>query len=190
MRNGYRTRKRAEENMVISRKKTRVIRIGNVHIGGNHPVAIQSMTKVKTSDLEKVVKQIYRLAKAGCEIARLAVKDSADASALKAIKRSVSIPIVADIHFDWRLAIAAAESGVDKIRLNPGNIYKNEEVRKVAECARSHRIPIRIGVNSGSVRFNEHRVSSIEHQVSAMVKSALNYIKLLEKLKFSDRGLP
>jgi (E)-4-hydroxy-3-methylbut-2-enyl-diphosphate synthase len=165
--------------MHIKRRKTRVIKIGSVSIGGHNPVAIQSMTKCKTSLVESVVAQIRELESVGCEIVRLAVKDRDDAVALKKIKSAVRIPVVADIHFDYRLAIAAIESGVDKIRLNPGNVFKPNEVRAVVSAAKQARIPIRVGLNSGSVRGSGDPVSN-------MIKSAREYIAMLEKMKFHD----
>ena len=167
--------------MQIKRRKSKVVKIGNVSIGGSNPVAIQSMTKFKTSSIEEVVCQIKDLERVGCQIVRLAVKDSDDARALKKIKSKVKLPLVADIHFDWRLAMQAIESGVDKIRLNPGNISKKEEIREIASAAKSHRIPIRVGVNSGSL------VEGVaKSQVDAMVKSALDYVKILEGFKFHE----
>ncbi|MBU1727577.1 MAG: flavodoxin-dependent (E)-4-hydroxy-3-methylbut-2-enyl-diphosphate synthase [Candidatus Omnitrophica bacterium] len=167
--------------MRIKRRKSRVIKIGNVRIGGDNPVVIQSMTKVKTSSVQEVVKQIKALECCGCEIVRLAVKDNEDALALKKIKSRVNLPLVADIHFDWRLAIQAIESGVDKIRLNPGNISKREEIREVVCAAKANNIPIRVGVNSGSLIVGVEK-----SQVDAMVRSALDYIKILEGFKFYE----
>jgi len=166
--------------MRIIRRKAKTVKIGNVHIGGNHPVAIQSMAKTKTADVEDTIKQIKELEKAGCEIVRLAVRDARDAKALKKIKSRTGIPIVADIHFDWRLALEAIDSGVDKIRLNPGNIYRKEQVKEIARVAKLACIPIRVGVNSGSLRNRQSSVSS------AMTKSALDYVKILEGLGFDD----
>ncbi len=164
--------------MRIKRRKTRTIRVGKVLIGGSHPVAIQSMVKVRTADINAVLSQIEAIQSSGCEIVRLAVKDARDSSALKEIKKRSPLPIVADIHFDWRLAMQAIENGVDKIRLNPGNIYKKEQLREIAAAAGDRRIPIRVGVNSGSLRG---RV-----QAGIMVKSALDYVKVLEGFKFRD----
>ena len=169
--------------MKIKRRKSRVVRVGHVPIGGEHPIAIQSMTKTATVDVESTVKQIKKLENAGCEIVRLAVKDFASARVLKKIKGQARIPIVADIHFDWRLAIAAIESGVDKIRLNPGNIFKAQQVREVVAAAKSAGIPIRVGVNSGSVRRTTSQKQSI---TQAMVKSTLEYVKMLERFRFRD----
>ncbi|MBI4707395.1 MAG: flavodoxin-dependent (E)-4-hydroxy-3-methylbut-2-enyl-diphosphate synthase [Candidatus Omnitrophica bacterium] len=163
--------------MIIKRRKSKVVKIDRIFLGGNHPVAIQSMTKVKASCVEATLKQIKELADAGCEIVRLAVKDNEDASAIKKIKDKSRLPIVADIHFDWRLALKAIDNGADKIRLNPGNIYKKEEIKSVVSAAKACGIPIRVGVNSGSIR--NRRVN-----VDNMVNSALDYIKILEGLKF------
>ena len=172
--------------MRIARRKSKIIKIGNVRIGGNNPIAIQSMAKTKTSDIEKTVKQIKGLKAAGCAIVRLAVKDNQDALALRKIKEKVSLPIVADIHFDWRLGLAAIDNGADKIRLNPGNIYKKEEIKEIARLAKLNRIPIRVGVNSGSLRGGRSPVTSHQSPADRMVKSALDYIKILEGFKFYD----
>jgi (E)-4-hydroxy-3-methylbut-2-enyl-diphosphate synthase len=161
------------------RRKTRVISIGSVKIGGNNPIAIQSMAKAKTSDVVRVVAQIKELENAGCEIIRVAVKDHADSAALRQIRKNIKIPLVADIHFDWVLAMEAIESGVDKIRLNPGNISKLSQIKEVVSAARTARIPIRVGLNSGSV-------GSGKDQVKAMVEKAREYLKIMEKLKFRD----
>ncbi len=167
--------------MLIKRRKTRVIKIGSCLIGGAHPVAIQSMVKYRATDIKRSLKQVRELEDAGCEIVRFAVKDMQDARALKKIKKEAKIPVVADIHFDYRLALEAIESGVDKIRLNPGNIYKKEEVREVVAGLKNARIPLRIGVNSGSVR-DLHSKSAAEN----LVKSALEYIKLVERFRFHN----
>ena len=170
----------------IIRRKTKVISIGNIRIGGNNPVAIQSMAKTETSDIEKTIRQIKELENVGCEIVRLAVKDSHDAKALRMIKRRVNAPIVADIHFDWRLAIEAIDSGVDKIRLNPGNIYKKSQIREIIKAAKLNRIPIRVGVNSGSLPDTICKTSKTKNTAERMVKTAWDYIKILEKLRFYD----
>ena len=162
------------------RRKTKVIKIGKVNIGGNFPVAIQSMAKAKTSEVSRVVAQINGLEAAGCEIVRAAVKDHADAAALREIKKNINIPLVADIHFDWVLAMEAIESGVDKIRLNPGNIYKKSQIREVVSAAKLAGIPIRIGLNSGSVGEEG------KGQVKAMVDKARGYLKIMEGLKFRE----
>ncbi len=135
----------------MTRKDTKVINIGGRKIGGGNPVAIQSMTNTKTEDVEATVAQILALEKAGCEIIRCAVPTMEAAQALKEIKKQIHIPLVADIHFDYRLAIAAIENGADKIRINPGNIGSEDRVRAVVEKAKEYEIPIRVGVNSGSL---------------------------------------
>ncbi len=161
----------------IIRRKTRVVKIGNIFIGGNNPIAIQSMAKVKTEYAEKVIRQIRLLEDAGCEIVRVAVKDIKDAKAIKKIKPKIHIPMVADIHFDWRLALESIENGVDKIRLNPGNIFKKEQVKEVVRAAKLAKIPIRVGLNSGSI-------GNDPDQVGAMVKAAGSYLKILEGMSF------
>lgn len=167
----------------IIRRKAKPVKIGGVIIGGNHPIAIQSMAKSKTSRVAETVKQIQELESAGCEIVRLAIKDNQDAQALKKIKPQVKLPLVADIHFNWQLAIKAIDNGADKIRLNPGNIYRQQEIREIISALKTARIPLRVGVNSGSVRsLNSKRLSMPDKLVS----STLNYIKIIEKLKFSE----
>jgi len=136
------------------------------------------MAKTKTEDVEDTVEQITQLEKAGCEIVRLAVRDEHDTKALKKIKSRINIPLVADIHFDWRLALKAIDSGVDKIRLNPGNIYRKEQIREITQAAKLAHIPIRVGVNSGSLRNRQSNVGN------TMAESALDYIKILEGFGF------
>lgn len=164
----------------FSRRKTRCVRVGNLKIGGGQPIAIQSMLKAKARDLKASVPQIVKLSDIGCDIVRLAVEDQSDALAITQIKRHVDMPIVADIHFDYRLALAAIDAGVDKIRLNPGNIYKTHEVREVVSAAKNAHIPIRVGANSGSLRIKA------KDTASALVKSVLDYLKLFEKQGFYD----
>ncbi len=135
----------------MTRRKSKVIKIGNTAIGGDNPIAIQSMTNTKTQDVEATAAQINRLERAGCEIVRCAVPDMESARALAQIKARIGIPLVADIHFDYRLAIAAIENGADKIRINPGNIGSDDNLRAVVEAACRRNIPIRVGVNSGSL---------------------------------------
>ncbi|MFA5144175.1 MAG: flavodoxin-dependent (E)-4-hydroxy-3-methylbut-2-enyl-diphosphate synthase [Candidatus Omnitrophota bacterium] len=167
---------------MIARRKTRQIKVGNVKIGGFAPVSIQSMTKVDTSDIRAVVGQIKRLEKSGCEIVRVAIKDLDDARAVKEIKKKIGVPIVCDIHFNYRLALESIRSGADKIRLNPGNIRKMEEVGEVVRAAKKAKIPIRIGINSGSLfTRNSQRATH-----NALVDSALQYIKVFEELDFHD----
>jgi len=163
------------------RHKTKVVKIGRLYIGGNYPIAIQGMTKTKTKDIDKTIMQIKVLEKLGCEIVRLAIKDKADAFAIKKIKPQTELPLVADIHFDWRLALAAIDNGIDKIRLNPANIYKQKEIEEIVSALKNAKLPLRVGVNSGSVKdLNSQKLSMADK----LVKSALNYIKILEKLKF------
>jgi (E)-4-hydroxy-3-methylbut-2-enyl-diphosphate synthase len=171
---------------MIKRRLAKIIKIGCVSIGGNNPLAIQSMTKCATADVETVLRQIKELASCGCEIVRLSVENFSDARALKKIKPFSRLPLVADIHFDYRLALAAIDRGVDKIRLNPGNIYKKEEIREVARAAKMARIPIRVGVNSGSLRRCPAQGARGKNTADMMVNSALNCIKILEKFAFSD----
>jgi len=166
------------------RKKTRVIKIGDKKIGGDYPVLVESMTNTATSDIEGTVKQIKELEEAGCEIIRVAVPDLVAAKSLGTIKRQINIPLVADIHFSTELALEAINQGVDKIRMNPGNIPK-ESWAKVVTAAKAKKIPIRVGVNTGSLEkdiLKEKKIATPE----MMVKSALESIKLMEKLNFFD----
>ncbi|HHE51647.1 MAG TPA: flavodoxin-dependent (E)-4-hydroxy-3-methylbut-2-enyl-diphosphate synthase, partial [Candidatus Acetothermia bacterium] len=163
----------------------RVVNIGGVKIGGGNPIAVQSMTNTDTSDVDATVAQIERLQEAGCEIVRVAVPDAVAAAALPRIKRRIDLPLVADIHFDHRLALAAIEAGVDKLRLNPGNITDEKRIEQVVLAAKDAGIPIRVGANSGSLApdfldENGHATSD------GMVDSALKEIKLLEGLDFTD----
>ena len=169
--------------MKIVRRKTKVVKVGPVFIGRDHPIAIQSMTKCRTADTERAIRQINELDEAGCEIVRLAIKDMDDARALKRIKAKVKLPLVADIHFSYRLALAAIESGADKIRLNPGNIHNKQEIEKVIAALKKAKIPLRVGLNSGSVKDTGHRRSSMTDR---LVASCMDYIKMIEKLKFND----
>ena len=136
---------------MYTRKDTRVVNIGGVKIGGGNPIAIQSMTNTPTQDPEKTVAQILALEKAGCEIIRFTVPDETAAKAISVIKKQIHIPLVADIHFDYKMAIAAMENGADKIRINPGNIGGREKLNEVVKVAKERNIPIRVGVNSGSL---------------------------------------
>ncbi|AKX93804.1 4-hydroxy-3-methylbut-2-en-1-yl diphosphate synthase (flavodoxin) [Moorella thermoacetica] len=167
------------------RRPTRRIQVGKVAIGGGAPISVQSMTNTDTRDITATVAQIRRLAAAGCEIVRLAVPDQEAALALAKIKAQVEIPLIADIHFDYRLALAALEAGVDGLRLNPGNIGGPERVKAVVKEAAARRVPIRIGVNAGSL---EKEVLAAHGGVTAeaMVASALKHIRLLEDLDFRE----
>ncbi len=168
---------------MIKRYPTKKIYVGDVAVGGDAPISIQSMTFSKTRDVKSTVEQINRLHFAGCDIVRVAVPDMEDALALKEIKKEVSLPIVADIHFDYRLALKAAEV-VDCIRINPGNIGSKERIKEVVKACKERNIPIRIGVNSGSL---EKEIEQKYGPTSkAMVESALYHIKLLEDLDFTD----
>ncbi len=163
----------------MKRRKTTVIKIGRVEIGGNRPVAVQSMLKVKTSDVDAAAKQLADLEKAGCEIVRVAVKDADDARAIRRIKDLTGMPVVADIHFNWRFALSSVENGADKIRLNPGNIHKKEQIRDVVSACKRARIPVRVGLNSGSV-------GGRGRPVAAMVNKCREYLKILEGMGFYD----
>ncbi len=169
----------------MERKRTKEIHIGDRVIGGNHPILIQSMTNTKTEDVEATVAQIKRLEKAGCDIIRCAVPTMEAAEALGKIKNQVGIPVVADIHFDYRLAIAAIENGADKIRINPGNIGSKERIKAVVDAAKEKNIPIRIGVNSGSL---EKELVEKYHGVTAegIVESALDKIRIIEDLGYDN----
>lgn len=167
------------------RRKTKQVIAGNVAIGGGAPITIQSMLSVPSTDIKGSVEQAMQLQSAGCELIRAAIPDRAAIALIPALKEKVSVPIVADIHFDYRLALAAADAGVDKIRINPGNIGSEENVRKVAQKCQEKKIPIRIGVNSGSVE------KSILHKygsptAEALCESALFHAHLLEKFDFTD----
>lgn len=168
---------------IIKRKNTLQIKVGNVKIGGMAPIAVQSMTNTFTQDVPATVAQIKRLEKAGCEIVRVAVPDEEAAAAILAIKEKISIPLIADIHFDFRLAIASARSGADGLRINPGNIGGRRKVKAVVEVAKEFNIPIRIGVNSGSLPkdlLKKYGGASAE----AMVESATRHIELLQSFDF------
>lgn len=167
------------------RQNTKEIRIGDVVIGGNHPVAIQSMTNTKTEDIKGTVEQIHRLEAAGCEIVRCTVPTLEAAEALREIKKNIQIPLVADIHFDYRMAIAAIENGADKIRINPGNIGGEERLRAVVDKAKEHEIPIRVGVNSGSL---EKTLLEKYGAVTAegIVESALDKVRMIEEMGYDN----
>ena len=169
----------------MERKKTREILIGNVKIGGGNPIAIQSMTNTKTNDVTATVSQILALEQAGCEIIRCAVPDMHAAEAFSEIKRQIHIPLVADIHFDYRLAIAAMEHGADKIRINPGNIGSSENLKAVVDVAKARNIPIRVGVNSGSL---EKDLVEKYHGVTAegLVESALDKVRMIEEFGYEN----
>jgi len=170
---------------ILHRRDTRGVKIGNIEIGGSETVTVQSMTTTKTKDVQGTVEQIKALAIAGCDIVRVACLDEADAMAIKEIRAQIPIPLVADIHFDYKLALLAIENGIDKIRLNPGNIGNKDKVRQVVEAAKAKAIPIRIGVNAGSLE--RHILKKYGKPLPVgMVESALHHIKILEDLNFHD----
>lgn len=169
----------------IKRKKTRQISVGGVKVGGMAPITVQSMTNTFTSDTNATVAQIRRLEDAGCEIVRVAVPDLESAAAISIIKKQISIPLMADIHFDYRLAIASANAGADGLRLNPGNIGGKVKVKKVVDCAKEHKVPVRIGVNAGSLEkdlLKKYGGATPE----AMVESAMRNIDVLRSLDFHE----
>jgi (E)-4-hydroxy-3-methylbut-2-enyl-diphosphate synthase len=167
----------------IKRKKTRQIAVGPVKIGGSAPIAVQSMTNTPTEDVAATVAQIVRLQEAGCEIVRVAVPDPEAASAISVIKKQIDIPLIADIHFNYRLAIAAAKAGADGLRLNPGNIGSMKKVKAVVDCAKDFNLPIRIGVNSGSLEKDIlEKYNGVT--TAGMVESGLRHVDLLKSLDF------
>jgi (E)-4-hydroxy-3-methylbut-2-enyl-diphosphate synthase len=169
----------------FARRKSRTIRVGEVVIGGGAPIVVQSMTKTRTSDIASTVRQIRRMEKAGCQIVRVAVPEREDALAIKEIKKRVNIPLIADIHFDWKLALVSLENGADGLRINPGTFGSKVRLKEVVSLARERNIPIRVGVNSGSL---EKDLLKKYGQVSAeaMVESALRQVRLLEDLGFFE----
>ena len=167
------------------REETRSVQVGNLTIGGNNHVVIQSMCNTKTKNVEATIKQINALQQAGCELVRVAVFDKEDAYAIKEIKKGIHIPLVADIHFDYRLALIAIESGIDKVRINPGNIGSIEKVKAVVDACKEKHIPIRIGVNGGSLE-KEILEKYGEPTPEGMVESAMKHVKILEDLDFHD----
>ena len=173
---------------MYKRTDTRKIQVGNVTIGGENKVVIQSMTNTKTKDINSTVEQILKLEKAGCEIIRVACLDLEDAKAIKEIKKRIHIPIVSDIHFDYKIALEAARAGVDKIRINPGNIGSNDRVKQVVDICKEKHIPIRIGVNSGSLPKDILERDG-KPTAKGMVESGLRHIRILEDLDFFDTAL-
>jgi len=170
---------------MIKRKKTRVIHVGQVPIGGSHPIPVQSMTKTDTRDVKATVKQIQSLVLSGCEIIRIAVPDAEAAKALGRIKQLVPIPVIADIHFDWRLALEAIRQGVDGLRINPGNIGAKWKVAEVVSAASDKAVPIRIGVNAGSL--SRKLLEKYGHPTpEALLESAEEHINILEGLGFKE----
>ena len=167
------------------RTQTRPVRVGNLTIGGSDQVIVQSMTTTKTADVKATVEQIHRLEEAGCQIVRVTVNNMEAAEAIKEIKQNISIPLVSDIHFDYKLALKAIENGIDKVRINPGNIGKREKVEEVVRACKANGVPIRIGVNAGSLE--KHLLDKYGYPTAeAMVESALHHIGILEELDFHD----
>ena len=164
--------------------QTKTIQVGGVTLGGGAPIKIQSMTTTKTSDVERTVEQILALTNAGCDIIRVAIADEADALAVKAVKQRISIPLVADIHFSPKLAVMAIENGADKVRINPGNIGGEQEIRMVADCVKAHKIPVRVGANTGSIEKNF--LQKYGKNEYSLVESALYNVGILEKFGVED----
>lgn len=170
---------------MYNRTQTRPVQVGNVTIGGNNQVIIQSMTTTKTNDVKATVEQIHRLEEAGCQVVRVTVNNEEAAAAIKEIKKEISIPLVADIHFDYKLALKAIENGIDKVRINPGNIGRREKVESVVKACKERGVPIRIGVNTGSIE--KHILDKYGYPTAqGMLESALHHIRILEDLDFRD----
>ena len=170
------------------RTETRSFKVGNLTLGGNNHVIIQSMCNTKTKDIKATIEQILRLEEAGCELIRVAVFDQEDAKAISTIKKSIHIPLVADIHFDYKLALTAIENGIDKIRINPGNIGSIDKVKAVVEACKEKHIPIRIGVNSGSIEKDILEKYG-KPTAQGMIESAKKHIDILESLDFHDYAI-
>lgn len=171
---------------MIKRRKTREVKIGKIKIGGSNPIAVQSMCNTDTRNVKATVKQIYELEEVGCEIIRVAVPDMEAAEALGRIKKQIHIPLVADIHFDYRLALEAIKQGVDKVRINPGNIGSREKTEAVVKAVKKRKIPIRIGINVGSLEKDILAKYKGKATPEGMVESAARHIKILENLDFGD----
>ena len=167
---------------MIQRRKSKQICIGNVKIGGNAPISVQSMTNTDTRDVEKTLQQIYNLKELGCELVRLAILNKDAADAIKEIKKRSPLPLIADIHFDYRLAISCIENGIDALRINPGNIGKEEHTKKVVALAKTNNVPIRIGINGGSLEKEFAAMEIPLHE--KMVLSAMRHIQILEDNNF------
>lgn len=170
---------------MFTREKTKIINVGGIKIGGGNPIAVQSMTNTNTQDRKATVKQIKQLQEVGCEIIRVSVPDMESAKNIKYIKKNIKIPLVADIHFDHRLAIESIKQGVDKLRINPGNIGSKEKVKELVKEAKKAHIPIRIGVNAGSLK-QVHDFSTVKDKAKALVAAAIEHVKILEECDFED----
>ncbi len=171
-------------SLTITRKKRQMIKVGSVTVGGNAPIRVQSMTNTYTQDVKATVLQINNLTKAGCEIIRVAVPDMEAAQSIKKIKEKITIPVIADIHFDYKLAIACSNAGADGLRLNPGNIGEKKKIKAVADCAKEKNIPIRIGINAGSLEKDIAQKMGITSK--AMVASCMRNIEILRDLDFHN----
>ncbi len=170
---------------MTTRKETKAVRVGSVRIGGDNPVSVQSMTNTDTRDIEGTVRQILECEEAGCELIRVAVPDQEAAEAIAAIKKQIHIPLITDIHFDYRLALTCLRSGADKVRINPGNIGSADRVREVVRAAQDRQVPIRIGINGGSLeRPLLQKYGGVT--AAALVESAMGHVRLLESLDFED----
>ena len=171
---------------MIARRKTRQIEIGGVALGGDSPILVQSMTNTDTQDVAATVAQIERLTAAGCEIVRVAVPDNEAAEAIREIQDKIAIPLIADIHFDSRLAVVAMERGADGIRINPGNLGGEAKIARVVAAAKLHKVPIRVGVNSGSIEKDLLKSYGYPtpDNTDALIESALRNVRLLEKQGF------
>ena len=172
----------------MKRNQTRSVRVGDLVLGGNDEVIIQSMCNVPTKNAQAVIDQILELEKIGCQLIRVSCMDMEDAKAIKTIKEHIHIPLVADIHFDYKLALACIENGVDKIRINPGNIGSRANVEKVVEACKARHIPIRIGINSGSLEKDIHEKYG-KPTAEGMIESARRHVEILESLDFYDTVL-
>ena len=169
----------------MRRRDSKTIQIGHEWMGGQAPITIQSMTNTDSADAEETIRQILRLEQAGCEIVRISIYNEASAAAIRTIKDRIHIPLVADIHFDYRLAISAIENGIDKLRINPGNIGQEKNVKKLVDCAKRAHVPIRIGVNAGSLKREiQNRFGGATSE--ALVESAQEHVRILENEQFED----
>jgi (E)-4-hydroxy-3-methylbut-2-enyl-diphosphate synthase len=171
---------------MTKRRKTKVIKVGNVRIGGNNPIVIQSMCNTDTRDVKATIAQIKKLEQAGCEMVRVAIPDLEAAKAIGKIKKGIKIPLVADIHFSADFALEAIAQGIDKLRINPGNVTDQKKVKKVAELAKKRKIPIRIGINAGSLEKDILKKYNGKVTARGMVESAMRHIRILEKQNFRD----
>ncbi len=171
---------------MIKRKQTRKVKVGNIYIGGDASIVVQSMANTKTSNIQATVKQIHDLEKSGCELIRIAVPDMQSAQCISKIKSQINIPLVADIHFSADLAIESIKQGIDKLRINPGNIFPKEKISDIARLCKQKNIPIRIGINGGSLEPKILKKYHNKTTAEGMAESAINHIKILEKYNFKD----